>query len=100
MSLLHVVMWRLAGPGEAERAAQAQTCVAAFEALRGQIEGLHAIDIGPNCIDGPDAWDLLLVMRFADRAALQRYNEHPAHLAIKQVMGPLRTARVVADIEV
>ena len=47
-----------------------------------------------------DTYDLALVMHFADRAALEAYENNPAHTrAAKSVLRPLARKVVVYDIE-
>ena len=47
-----------------------------------------------------DTFDLALVMNFADRAALDAYENHPDHKrAAKEVLRPLARKVVVYDIE-
>ena len=99
-AIVHMVMWRLNGATPAERRAQADRVVQAFEAARSQVPGLLRMEIGGNMIDTlPDAWDLALSMVFASRAELEAYNAHPAHRQIKTLMGPMRLARCQVDFE-
>jgi hypothetical protein len=69
------------------------------EATRGRIPGLISLDIGPNLIDAADAWDVGAVMVFASRADLDAYQTHPEHLALKAIVGPLRSARAQCDLQ-
>ena len=47
-----------------------------------------------------DTFDLALVMNFADRAALEQYESHPAHKrAAEEVLRPMTRKVVVYDIE-
>ena len=47
-----------------------------------------------------DTFDLALVMNFANRASLEKYENHPAHTrAAKSVLRPLARKIVVYDIE-
>lgn len=98
-AIVHVVAWRLNGAGEAERREQARTVVAAVEATRGRIPGLLSLEAGVNVVASPDAWDVGAIMVFASRADLDAYQSHPAHLAMKAVIGPLRSARSQLDFE-
>lgn len=96
-SVVHVVAWRLNGKGDDERRAQARTVVAAVESARGRVPGLLSLVAGINIVDSPDAWDVGAVMVFASRADLDAYQTHPAHLALKAVIGPSRSARSQLD---
>ena len=99
MEIVHVVSWRLNGKSPMERRQQADTIVAAVELTRGQVPGLASLDVGCNVIDASDAWDVGAVMVFQSRAALDAYQTHPAHLALKAVIAPLRSARSQLDFE-
>lgn len=96
-AMAHMVMWKLNGATVAERQAQAQVVVQAFDALSGQVPGLLRMEVGANFIEAPDAWDVALYMVFASRANLEVYQTHPAHLKIKALLGPMRSARGQAD---
>lgn len=97
--IVHIVNWRLNGASVEERSDQAARITAAFEAARSQVSGLLRLEVGRNIIDAPDAWDLAAVMLFESRAALDAYQTHPSHLAIKALVGPMRSARGQIDFE-
>ncbi|RXT56003.1 stress responsive protein [Bosea sp. Tri-44] len=93
----HIVMWRLRGDTPQERAAARAKVKAAFEGLRGRIDGLTHIEIGAD-VSGVDyACDVVLVSEFADRAALEAYGSHPEHLRVRQELADLRIARFQVD---
>jgi hypothetical protein len=97
--IVHVVSWRLNGKTPLERGHQADTIVAAVEATRGRIPGLVSLEAGRNVVEAPDAWDVGAVMVFESRAALEAYQSHPEHLALKAIVAPLRSARSQLDFE-
>lgn len=97
--IVHIVTWRLNGQTTAERALQARRIVDAFERTRQHIAGLVRMEAGPNTVEARDAWDLAVVMVFESRAALDDYQAHPGHLAIKSLIAPLRSARGQIDFE-
>jgi len=99
-AIAHIVTWRLNGKTAADRECQAQQVVRAFEARRHEVPGLRRMEVGVNIVEAPDAWDVALYMEFASRADLEAYQVHPAHLEIKQLVGPMRVARGQADIEI
>ena len=45
-------------------------------------------------------YDVVLVSAFASRAALDAYQEHPAHQAVKPFIGAVREARQCMDYEI
>ena len=99
-AVAHIVMWRLNGADPEARRQQAQVIVEAFEATRSLVPGVLRMELGPNIVESPDAWDLALCMVFATRADLDAYQTHPAHLRIKALVGPLRSERGQIDFEI
>lgn len=99
-AIVHIVMWRLNGADPAAKQQQAEVITQAFESSRSQVQGLLRMELGPNVIAAPDAWDLALCMVFATRADLDAYQTHPAHLRIKALVGPLRSERGQIDFEI
>ncbi len=97
--IVHIVSWRLNGASPEDRARQSTQILAAFHATRAEIDGLLRFEAGQNVIDASDAWDLAVVMVFSSRAALDAYQSHPCHLAIKALVGPMRSARSQIDFE-
>lgn len=97
--IVHVVSWRLSGKTPLERRQQADIIVAAVEATRGRIPGLVSLEVGRNVVEAIDAWDVGAVMVFHNLAALDAYQSHPEHLALKAVIAPLRSARSQLDFE-
>lgn len=92
-AIAHIVMWRLNGPTPQARQEQALQVVAAFETLRGQIAGLRQLEVGVSLLDDQDAHDVAIYTVFDSLEALRQYDAHPAHLRIKQLVGPMRAAR-------
>ena len=90
----HIVMWKLKPePGARERVKELlETC--AF-ATPGMLKYEVGFDLG---VDGAP-WDVVLYSEFADRAALEAYQRHPAHLAIKPEIGKVRDSRAAVDYE-
>ncbi|MEP9379669.1 Dabb family protein [Aquabacter sp. CN5-332] len=93
----HIVMWRLRGETAEERAAARLKVKAAFEGLKGRIDGLNHIEVGVDVSDVDYACDVVLVSEFADAAHLEAYATHPEHLRVRQELGDLRTARFQVD---
>lgn len=98
-AIAHIVMWHLNGATPLARQQQAQQVVQAFEALRGQVPGLLQLEVGASLPDDEAAHDVAVYSVFESIEALNRYNEHPAHLQIKQLMGPMRAARNHIDFQ-
>ena len=95
--LKHVVVWRLKDPRQ--RDAHAAEVKRALEGLRGRIPGLRAIEVGVDIRYDAQADDLVLYSEFDDKAALDRYQTDPLHLAAKTVVAQYVTGRRVVDWE-
>ena len=91
----HVVLFKLkAGTTNAQKEA-------AFQALRGlknQIDGIVDLTCGENFSERSQGFEIGLVVRFRDRAALDAYLPHPAHRgAVEQYVQPIREDVIVVD---
>jgi hypothetical protein len=93
----HIVMWNVRGATAQERLEGARLIKRLFEALHGQVPGLLKIEIGINVTPVDYACDVVLYSEFADEPSLSAYASHPAHLAVRQQLGDLRTARHQVD---
>ena len=91
--LKHIVMFKLdAGVGWDDPRVQAAE--ASLRAL-GERAGVADWQVGRNVVARPHAFDLALVATFADRAALDRYQAHPAHQVLADQWRPVATWHVV-----
>lgn len=89
----HIVMWRVREDAGVQQIKQA------MEAMQGQIPGLLKLEIGIDFSEDPDAADIVLYSEFEDRASLDAYHDHPAHVAVKSLIKQARTERRVVDYE-
>ncbi|MDO4241640.1 MAG: Dabb family protein [Microbacteriaceae bacterium] len=95
--LHHIVSWQLNGTTEQERATQAQQFVTELTSLKGKISELLHLEVHTNELDIPGNWDVILITKFADRAALEAYAIHPEHQAVVAKIKPLAAARSAVD---
>ncbi len=95
----HIVMWRVRGETEAERAATSELVKTSFEGLRGRIPGMNHLEVGIDSSGVDYACDAVLVTEFESREALDAYASHPEHLRVRTELGDLRTARFQVDYE-
>ncbi len=95
--LKHVVVWNLRD--RSRKATDGPVAKAALESVRGRISGLLAIEVGLDAGYDSGAADVALYSEFTDRAALDLYQRHPLHVAVKDVVTPLLTERRVVDWE-
>ncbi|MBB5019016.1 hypothetical protein HNQ59_002314 [Chitinivorax tropicus] len=97
----HIVMWRLKDQAEgADRASNAKQVKALLESLRGRIPGMLHLEVGVDFSGTAQSADLVLVTDFESRAALDAYQHHPAHVAMKDFIGAVREVRMMVDYEV
>ena len=97
--IVHLVFWKLNGATTDDKASQAGQIIEAFRALPSKVDGLMKVQVGQNCVDHSDAWDVSVYMVFSSAALLASYQTHPMHLAIKQLVGPMRLERGQVDFE-
>jgi quinol monooxygenase YgiN len=93
--LKHVVIWKV--KESSQRDAHVASVRQALEGLRGRIPGLLAIEVGTDIGYDTSGQDVVLYSEFADRAALDAYQDHPLHQDAKALIGPLLTNRVAID---
>ena len=96
----HVVTWKLANEDVEARASEAAEVARRLNALDGVVPQLLSISAGANTLY-PDAnWDVTLVADFADAAALEAYQVHPAHEEAASFIRSVVAGRVAVDFEV
>ena len=96
-SIKHIVMWRVRGETQQEKHAATQKIKAAFEGLRGRIDGMTHVEVGVDISAVDYACDVVLVSEFESHDALTRYATHPEHLRVRTELGDLRIARHQVD---
>ena len=82
----HIVFWNLKEAPEAERAASAR-----------KMKELLSARVHQNFT--PGGYDLCLVSQLTDRAALEGYQVHPAHLEVKKFVHSVVCQRAAVDYE-
>lgn len=99
--LKHIVMWKLKEHAEgADRATNAAKVKALLDACKDIVPGMHAFDVALAQPGMEATCDVVLYSEFADRAALDAYQEHPQHVALKPFVGAVREARQCMDYEI
>ncbi len=98
----HVVLIWLNEPGNA---AHKEKMIAATSAFKKEIPGILSLSVGDaipsnrDVVD--DSFDLAIVVRFQDKAALDAYEKHPVHVkAVKEVLAPNVSKLKVYDVSV
>jgi hypothetical protein len=93
----HIVMWRLRESAHGNSAeANARIFKERLEALRGLIPGLLSIEVGVDYSRSETSADVVLYSEFVDRKALEEYQAHPEHEAVKPfIVGAVAERRLV-----
>lgn len=91
--ITHVVLFRVAEPV----ADNAEAIAARLRAMEGVVAGLDAIEVGVDLNRGPRAYDLCLITRHADEAALAAYQADPRHGEVKDFIAGVSTGAAVVD---
>jgi quinol monooxygenase YgiN len=96
----HVVMLRLKDEAHGNRKeANARLIKQKIEGLRDQIPGILRLEVGIDYSGTDASADLCLYSEFTSRAALDAYQEHPAHKAILPFIAEARSERRLVDYE-
>jgi len=96
----HIVVWRLKPEAHGRTAAQnAQSIKEKLEALRGRIPGMVRLEVGLDFSREESSGDLVLYSEFESRAALNAYQVHPEHEAVKGFILEARSERRLVDYE-
>ncbi|MGB9989908.1 Dabb family protein [Pseudoduganella rhizocola] len=97
----HIVMWKLKDHAEgADRAANARKMKELLEACAGIVPGILKLEVGLAQPGLEATYDVVLYSEFASREALDAYQEHPQHQALKPFFGAVREGRQCMDYEV
>jgi hypothetical protein len=94
----HIVLWRLKesanSHGKAENAAEIKR---RLEELNGKIPGMIKLEVGFDFSRTADSSDIVLYSEFESRAALDAYQVHPLHEAVKPIVMVARDERRLVD---
>ena len=72
---------------------------ALLRGLQGKIPELRSIEVGLDVLHTGRSYDLALITRFDSLAAMQRYQDHPEHVAVLQYLRTVLAASVAVDYE-
>ena len=97
----HIVMWKLKEHAEgADKASNAVKMKALLDTCNNLVPGMLKLEAAIAVPTLEATYDVVLYTEFADRAALDAYQEHPTHQAIKPFIGAVRSERQCMDYEV
>ena len=87
-------MWKLKDQAEgASRAANAARMKELLEACNGIVPGILKLEVAVAEPGLEATYDVVLYSEFTDKAALDAYQVHPQHAALKPFFGAVRDAR-------
>ena len=99
--LKHIVMWQLKDHAEgADKAANALKMKALLDACAGIVPGMLKFETAIAAPGLEATYDVVLYSEFSSSAALDAYQEHPQHVALKPFIGAVRQARQCMDYEI
>lgn len=94
----HVVLFKTTPEATQE---QRERMIAELRSLKEKIPGIIDLTVGTNFSDRNQGFDIGLVVRFVDRAALEVYLPHPAHQGcVDQFVAPIKADIIVVDYEI
>jgi hypothetical protein len=99
--LKHIVMWKLKDFAEdADRQINARKMKTMLDACKKLTPGINAFEVAIAQPGLEATYDVVLYSEFIDRAALNAYQSHPHHAALKPFFSAIREARQCMDYEV
>lgn len=97
----HIVFWRFKDEAEGLNKDQISKKVKEIlEDLVGKIPEIKELEVGNDFNGSPAAFDTALYTSFETKEALAIYQEHPAHLKVKEFVGKVTSDRAVVDYEI
>ncbi|MBA2344651.1 MAG: Dabb family protein [Rubrobacter sp.] len=73
--------------------------ISSIQALKDEVSSTVDLSVGEDFSGRAGEYTHALFARFEDRAGLQEYMQHPAHLAVVEKLDERTTGRIVADYE-
>ena len=87
----HVVFFRFQSQEDAREAAER------LRGLMGVVDTLRSIEVGVDELRTDRSWDLCLITRFDDKAAMDAYQAHPAHQEVVAFIRERATSAAAVD---
>ena len=96
----HVVMFGITGNGSLTPRQEAQRLGKLLMALPEQIPFLKNMEVGINCEQAPEEnAQLVILADFDSIEDCAMYTIHPAHMAVAEEIGKVKTSRCCVDYE-
>lgn len=99
--LKHIVMWKLKEFAEdADKHTNARKMKERLDACAEIVPGILKFEVAIAQAGLEATYDVVLYSEFAGKAALDAYQSHPQHVALKPFFGAIREARQCMDYEI
>lgn len=99
--LKHIVMWKLKEQAEgADKAANALKMKALLDGCKDLVPGMLGFEAMLAQPGLEATYDVVLYSEFTSREALNAYQNHPEHVALKPFFGAVREGRQCMDYEI
>ena len=96
----HIVLWKVKDAVEGKTKQESALLLKeALEGLRGKIQEIQKLEVGLNFNPVDTACDLSLYTEFKTREDLDRYQKHPEHVKVAELVKKLAAERRVSDYE-
>lgn len=95
----HIVLFSLAATEEAQRASDTAAMKQRLEGLVGTIPGLRTLTVSRDLGEADDHFDIAMVSEHDDKAALEAYKAHPAHVEARAFVRSVVNRRAILDHE-
>lgn len=93
----HIVLFKFkAFASSSEKLAKVEEIKRALLGLKDKLDFLRSIEVGINA-NPNEQFDLALTTVFDSMDDLERYAKHPDHVAVAQMIGPLKEDRACVD---
>ncbi len=97
----HIVMWQLKDHAEgADKISNAKKMKALLDACADIVPGVLKFEVALAQPELEATYDVVLYSEFESVAALDAYQNHPQHVALKPFVGAVRLARQCMDYEI
>jgi quinol monooxygenase YgiN len=99
--LKHIVMWKLKDFAEnADKQSNARKMKEMLDACANLVPGILKLEVAIAQSGLEATYDVVMYSEFADKAALDSYQTHPQHSALKPFFSAIRDARQCMDYEI
>ena len=96
--LKHIVMWKLKDQAEGgDKATNARKMKEPLDGCKNLVPGILKFEAALAQPGLEATYDVVLYSEFESQAALDAYQDHPDHIAIKPFIGAIREARQCMD---